>query len=410
VRPRSLVLALVTSLTLIPLGSANAAPTVKTIKVGSTCKKVGTTTKVGSATFTCTKSGSKLIWTNKVIKSKPVPAPSTAPTIAPTPTPSPSNSIAPTPTPSPTQTSQTIIRNNGPKTEAGRAAAEPIYKILNQVSAELYQRSLLVKKANATIYSDEPNNSLVEVTRVNVNRTIEMMRAIVPDFPDNEVYLFRKMSWLEQSNIKDLCPNLIRDQKSYGWANAGCNKYWVGSFDDYENPNTYNGKQRHSARSLLGFTGAHETVHLIQSGNQNGNWDKFPAWYREGSATVGAGLVMVSLTDFANGDYSALDDWENNSWSKPRCKAVFDNWKVKNEASGHGLTKNCEYSVGRRMIEYLVAKDKTFDNIRKVYDAVGPNMSFNEAFKKYHGIELSQFFTEIEAWLEQLDWAVAETY
>jgi hypothetical protein len=280
VRSKGSVLALVALFAAVSVSNANAAPTVKTIKVGSTCKKAGTTTKVGSSTFTCSKSGSKLIWTNKAIKPKPAPAPTPA--------------ASPAPTPSPTQTSQTIIRNNGPKTEAGRAAAEPIYKVLNQVSADLYQRSLSVKRANATIYSDEPNNSLVEVTRVNVNRTIEMMRAIVPDFPDNEVYLFRKMSWLEQSNIKDLCPNLIRDQKSYGWANAGCNKYWVGSFDDYENPNTYNGKQRHSARSLLGFTGSHETVHLIQSGNQNGNWDKFPAWYREGILQMAITLHLMT--------------------------------------------------------------------------------------------------------------------
>lgn len=367
-------------------GKAEAAPNIKTIKVGTVCKKLGIINKVGNSTFVCTKSGSKLIWTKKVEKKKPAPIPSAAPT------------------------PETIIRNNGPKTAAGRAAAEPIYKELNQISAELFQRSASVKRGNAQILSDEPNNPLIEVTRVNVNRTIEMMRAIVPDFPDNEVFLFRDIAWLEKSKIKDVCPNLINDQKNYGWANAGCNKYWVGSLGDYEKPDTYQYTPRHSPRTLLGFTGSHETVHLIQSGNANGNWEKFPAWYREGSATVGAGLVMVSLSDFANGDYSALDDWENNSWSKPRCKAVFDNWKVKNEASGHGLTKNCEYSVGRRMIEYLVAKDKTFDNIRKVYDAVGPNVSFNEAFKKYHGMELSQFFTEIEGWLEQLDWAVANTY
>jgi hypothetical protein len=121
-----------------------------------------------------------------------------------------------------------------------------------------------------------------------------------------------------------------------------------------------------------GFTGAHETVHLIQVGNRTGQSSKFPAWYREGSASVGAGLVMVAMPDYANGDYNAVDDWELNSWSKQRCGAVFNTWKEKHDESGHAAMKNCEYSVGRRMVEYLVARDKSFDNIFKVYSAVGP--------------------------------------
>ena len=403
-RSKTLLALIIASLTSSLIGNAQAAPNIKTIKVGAACKKAGTTNKVGTTTFVCTQSGSKLIWAKKIDKKKPAPIPSAAPTAES----KPADPVTPAPTVAPTP--ETIIRNNGPKTAAGRAAAEPIYRVLNQVALDLYRRSQSVPKADVKVYSDELNNPLVGSTKEVVIRTTEMMRAIASDFPNNELYLFRSFTWFENSSIKDVCPNLIKNQKEYGWANAGCNKYWVGDFAYYDNPQNYKGQARHTSRTLLGFTGAHETAHLIQSGNMNGNHEKFPAWYREGSASVAAGLVMVSMSEFANGDYAAVDDWENNSWSKPRCKAVFDNWKVKNEAAGHGLTNNCEYSVGRRMIEYLVAKDKTFDNIRKVYDSVGPNMSFNEAFKKYHGMELSQFFTEIESWLEQLDWAVASTY
>ena len=385
-------------------GSANAAPSVKTVKVGTSCKKAGTINKVGTTTFVCTKSGSKLIWSKKIEKRKPASIPSPAPTAESKPV----EPAVPTPTVAPTP--ETIIRNNGPKTAAGRAAAEPVYKVLNQVALDLYQRSQSVPKADVKVYSDELDNPLVGSTKAVVIRTTEMLRAIAPDFPNNELYLFRSFTWFENSSIKDVCPHLIKNQKVYGWANAGCNKYWVGDFAYYDNPQSYYGLTRHTARTLLGFTGAHETAHLIQSGNMNGNHEKFPSWYREGSASVAAGLALVSMSEFANGDYGAVDDWENNSWSKPRCQTSFEMWKNKNQADGHEATNNCEYSVGRRMIEYLVAKDKTFDNIRKVYDAVGPNMSFNEAFKKYHGMELSQFFTEIEVWLEQLDWAVAKTY
>jgi hypothetical protein len=237
-----------------------------------------------------------------------------------------------------------------------------------------------------------------------------MMRAIDPNFLDNEVYLFRSMAWLKASDLNNKCPHLVKNQEMFGWANAGCDKYWVGDIAFYEDPKNYNGRPRHTPRTLLGFSGSHETVHLIQVGNRTGQSSKFPAWYREGSASVGAGLAMVAMSDYANGDYNANDDWELNSWSKSRCGAIFNTWKEKHDETGHAAMKNCEYSVGRRMVEYLVAHDKTFDNIFKVYTSVGPNMTFNEAFEKYHGLKINDFFTQVEAWLEKIGWETAVTY
>lgn len=399
-RKKSFSVTLVALLTLSLLSSANASTSSKAIKIGASCKKVGITSKVGNSILICTKSNSKLIWQSKSTKPESSASASPSPTKAPTPI----ESL------SPTQNSQNIFRNNGPKTDAGRAAAKPIYEALNQVAKDLYIRSLEVPKASLKIYSDEPNNSLINVIYPVIIRTTEMMRAIAPDYQNNELYIFRKISWLEQSNLKDLCPHILMDQSKYGWANSGCFKYWSGDLGYYEDKTWYINKLRHSPITLFGYTGAHESVHLLQTGNMNSNWNRFPSWYREGSATVGAGLVMVTFSEFANGNYEAVDDWENNSWSKQRCKDVYDMWKIENETMGHGLTKNCEQSVGRRMIEYLVAHDGKFDNIRTVFDNVGPNLSFEEAFEKYHGIKLKDFFAEVETWLERLDWSKAKTY
>ncbi len=62
------------------------------------------------------------------------------------------------------------------------------------------------------------------------------------------------------------------------------------------------------------------------------------------------------------------------------------------------------------MVEYLVARDKSFDNIFKVYSAVGPSMTFNEAFEKYHGMKINDFFSQVETWLDKVGWATAVTY
>ena len=379
-----------------------------TPKAGAKCSKAGITATAAGKKFTCVKSGTKLVW-NKGVAVKAATKPDLNPVFKPVePTPSPTPSVTPTPTPTPT-TAQ-VFRNNGPQNAAAYEAIQPVYKALNLVSAELAARSQGVRKANIALLSDEPENSLVTGTKAVVIKTTEMMRAIDPNFLDNEVYLFRSMSWLKSSSLDSKCPHLIKNQEMYGWANAGCEKYWVGDLAYYEDQKNYIGKPRHTPRTLLGFTGAHETVHLIQVGNRNGQSSKFPAWYREGSASVGAGLTMVAMSDYANGDYNAVDDWELNSWSKQRCGDVFNTWKVKHEESGHAAMKNCEYSVGRRMVEYLVARDKTFDNIYKVYSAVGPTMSFNEAFEKYHGMKINDFFEQVETWLDQVGWVSAVTY
>ena len=385
-----------------------------TPKAGAKCTKAGITATAAGKKFTCVKSGNKLVW-NKGVAIKAAPKPSPNPVFKPVePTPSPTPTATPTPvatpTPTPTPTIVRVIRNNGPQNADAYDAIQPVYTLLNQVSAELAARAQSVRKANIVLLSDEPNNPLVAGTKTVVIKTTEMMRAIDVNFLDNEVYLFRSMPWLKTSSLNTSCPHLIKNQEMFGWANAGCDKYWVGDFAYYEDQKNYIGKPRHTPQTLLAFTGAHETVHLIQVGNRTGQSSKFPAWYREGSASVGAGLVMVAMSDYANGDYNAVDDWELNSWSKPRCGAVFNTWKEKHDESGHAAMKNCEYSVGRRMVEYLVARDKTFDNIFKVYSSVGPNMTFNEAFEKYHGMKITDFFAQVETWLDKVGWDSAVNY
>jgi hypothetical protein len=405
---RALAIALVSVLALGVSPSISSAA----VKAGATCKKAGQLSKKAGKEYTCIKKGKKLVWSQGVTIKTAAPAATSVPTPTPTPTPSPTpiSTAIPTPTPTPVPSAVPLIRYNGPQNAAAYEAIQPVYKLLNQVSAELALRAQSAGKANVQLLSDEPNNPLVTSTKAVVIKTTEMMRAIDPNFLDNEVYLFRDISWLKSSSLSTKCPHLIKNQETFGWANAGCDKYWVGDFAFYEDPKNYIGRSRHTPKTLLGFSGSHETVHLIQVGNRNGQSSKFPAWYREGSASVGAGLAMVAMTDFANGDYNAVDDWELNSWSKQRCGEVFNTWKVKHDETGHAAMKNCEYSVGRRMIEYLVARDKSFDNIFKVYSAVGPTMTFNEAFEKYHGLKIDDFFAQVETWLDKVGWQTAVTY
>lgn len=370
-------------LSVVP-STAHAAP-----KANGTCSKAGAVAKISGVSYKCQKSKGKLLW-------KKLSAKSTASGAE-----LPSNS-APVPAP------VVKIRPNGPQTFAGQVELEKTYKILNVVSQELYARSLKVPKSQSEVFSDEPSNSLVMSTKKVVDRTVEMMRAIKSDFPDNKVFLFRGLPWLE-SNLKSVCPNLYLNQIQYGWANAGCGSIWSGSLEKYESPG-FRYDSAWSAEKLLAFSGSHESVHLIQVLSDADGAFKIPAWYREGSANVGAGLVMASMPEYGNGDYAFADDVSRNSWAKPRCGEVFQQWKVKNDPVGHTAMKNCEYDLGRRLVEFIVAKEKTFDNVYKVNQEVRAGMNFDEAFLKHHGISRSDFLNEVERWLEKLEWDKAVTY
>ena len=66
------------------------------VKVGTACKKVGSTATANGKKFTCVKSGKKLVWNKGVATVKP------KPTVTPTPTPTPTSSPTVTPTSTPT--------------------------------------------------------------------------------------------------------------------------------------------------------------------------------------------------------------------------------------------------------------------------------------------------------------------
>ena len=108
---------LVVSLLIIPTAQdADAAPTLKTIKPGSTCTKLNQTQILNSLRFTCVKSGKKLIWSKGAKVAAPKPA--TTPTPVATTTPSAKPSPTPTPTPS-------AVPALEPKLALGPAIAPP---------------------------------------------------------------------------------------------------------------------------------------------------------------------------------------------------------------------------------------------------------------------------------------------
>jgi hypothetical protein len=83
---------------LIPVSAISA----QKITPGSTCKVLNQKIAYQNKTYTCIKSGKKLVWNKGVVVRKPTPAPTV--TVTATPTPAPTVTVTATPTPAPTVT------------------------------------------------------------------------------------------------------------------------------------------------------------------------------------------------------------------------------------------------------------------------------------------------------------------
>lgn len=115
---------LVASLLVIPSAQdADAAPTLKTIKPGTTCTKFNQTKVLNSLRFTCVKSGKKLIWSKGTNVATPKQATTPNPVATVTPSAKPSPAQTPTPTPSAVPTLE-------PKLALGPAIAPPSSDII----------------------------------------------------------------------------------------------------------------------------------------------------------------------------------------------------------------------------------------------------------------------------------------
>ncbi|MFM8205371.1 MAG: hypothetical protein ACKN8W_03365, partial [Actinomycetales bacterium] len=103
-------------------------------------------------------------------------------------------------------------------------------------------------------------------------------------------------------------------------------------------------------------------------------------------------------------DYGTAVTFEKSPYKYSECKEAWNAWQVTNEPGGKGFFNNCEYGLGRRMMDLLVAKHGGISGMLNLYSEVGKGANFETAFEKAHGLTLKAFFTESEAYLDSLGW------
>ena len=374
-------MSLITALILSTLTVAEAASP----KAGSSCPKVGIKEVSKGKTFTCVKSGKKLVWNKGVVskatpKSTPTPSPSPAISASPTPepslTPMPSPSSSPSATPSPSISS---TPKQSPASAPTPKSFEDLFENRLGISFTAWKKSsevIVASKAkigsleiytgpNTKPYFDDYPTAVSLVSRLFPSRS-EPAKTIVIRFN------YKDLGWAESITREKINANdydQIQRSENSQFVSGNCESITANCrgarqqtgnsgvsviMQGVENQLDANDPTA-KLRSYSGMLEAHEYFHALQRIPIMGKSNVWPhAWFREGSAEWVQNLT-INYQDFIKyQDYLRLD-------CNPTCLRLSEAdiaeflEKSNGESAGPKFDRWLNYSLGSHVIEALVA-------------------------------------------------------
>ncbi len=341
-------------LALITIGLTNPANAAAP-KAGAPCTKAGVIEIANGKKFSCTKSGKKLKGNKGV-------AVSTAAT---------------------------------PQSDAfaiyGKDAAR--FKAVDEYGAKLV--STRVKNAPAiNSILQSPNDPAVIRMTANAQYAFSVYEQLAPLGFTPKWIVGEDGDWIKDQ-LKDVAPCMSWLSPNQGGASCRLTAVWRATSvrdDDL-------------MRNTMLVQGGHEIFHLYQQELWKENFAKVPDWLREGSASVGMGIVLTHFEDrksFAN--YGAAQKVERSPKDKSQCEAALNKWEKSLDAEGFGNNNGCEYGLGLLMNEYLVMKGHTLNDVLDLIKVIGNGTDFPTAFQQVYKISTTDFFTQLRAYLKTLNY------
>jgi hypothetical protein len=359
------------ALALIPVAAVSA----QKITPGSACKVLNQKIVYLNKTFTCTKSGNKLVWSKGVVKRKPASANSAQPV----------PKFAPPTLPTSFQNLEANLSGiiygswlkgseqlrsgvsnlgeikvfNGPKSLPGNINPLAPFKLTSQLYSNFEQPK--------TVY------------------------AIVVSYGENDWAqgLFSQYQDLTYGNIKtavsEICPT-----QTCGQSIAFRNSKWEGIL---LLQNGARGKNRDSdTRIDSGMEYAHEYFHTVQFYVGRDRYYEAPSWFLEGSANWTGNLVAF------HDDYSAYSAWRlkdlGEQYGNPSLftsawvEEFLNSYATKKPAKQYAIfdyyngpyPRYFQYAIGAMVTEILVTL-KGPDSILGVYKHLASGKTFEQAFQ-----------------------------
>ena len=341
-------------LALITFGLTNPANAAAP-KAGAPCTKAGATDIAGGKKFTCTKSGKKLTWNKGVAVSS-------------------------------TKTSQSDAF-----AIYGKDAAR--FKAVDEYGAKLV--STRVKNAPSIIsVLQSPNDPAVIRMTANAQYAFSLYEQLMSLGFTPKWIVGEDGDWVK-GQLKDVAPCLSWLSPNQGGAGCRLTAVW----------RAINVRDDDIMRETMLVQGGHEIFHLYQQELWKDKFAKLPDWLREGSASLGMGIVLTHFEDrksFAN--YGAAQKVDRNPKDKTQCEAALNKWEKNLDAEGFGYNNGCEYGLGLLMNEYLIMKGHTLNDVLELVKVIGNGSEFPAAFQQVYKTSSAKFFTELRSYLKTLDY------
>jgi hypothetical protein len=354
------------------------------VKAGSACSKAGIKSVSAGKTYTCVKSGKKLVWNKGVLipVAKPAPSASAAPSASPTP----KASVAPA-----------VVYPKGP------TSFDDLIENYQGISYAAWSKSSAAIKASTSQSpsfkaATGPNTKLSYPTPAVAFDLVKRMYGDYDSSPDFTVLSFgyADRMWA-QEQMKAIQPS-----STYQWitdmACATKDTCWGGGmFTDSQGKGllvltTEVIDDNHTTGTLE----AHEYTHAVQQNQMRGpqpwpttgNWP--PTWYLEGQAEFSQnaaiyyqsfGLYTKNRRDVSQDlfrDSKITSEWiqeffvtsQPSSWF-----SKYDRWR--------------QYDLGGMLVEVLTAI-KGPASTMEVWKQCGSGMKFPDAFEKVYGISFEK--------------------
>jgi hypothetical protein len=380
---------------LIPVSAVSA----QKITPGSICKVLNQKVDYLNKTYTCTKSGKKLVWNKGVSIKNPTPTPTQTPTPTPTPTPT----QTPTPTPTPTQTPTPTPIPTPTPTPTPSKPVDDVQKVIDEIRKTALGLQYSNMPTFKFVFQSPTSSEVEEKTKRSLINAIPIFAKLGFPITDGLILVAKDDTWLREELIRNGCNVNFTFPDSTGFYvpkscqsgnGAVTSKHWdVLKFSDGLDGLYFN------------HTIPHEYFHQIQSQlTPRGNAD-FPKWFYEGSPQFFTNQAWVSWNP-----QKSYVDWHTHWWTDlnpnygPKaCKNA--SILMMSDPSTPGTEGVCAYSKGQLIVEFLVYKyglDKYRDLYRKNNSSDWRN--FNLVFKTVTNDDLSDFYLQAEQFIISRGW------
>ena len=357
------ILSLFLSLPLIPVNAA--------VKAGGTCSKAGITSVAASKTYTCVKSGKKLVWNKGVAVAASNPTPAATPTTA---------------------------ANYATLWEKYSWVKPTSSSSVVTAATDKFSAYVAVTRTNSTVIKiaaqDGSDQTLLGWIKDGANLVAKAFDYPKLSGPFLEVIAIDR-EWLEKTYIDNgYSENEAKNDRGRAFADGA--PAFGGSTTNTFNSDvvTKNNLLVNDKLGIMQLAG-HEFFHAVQERISGGvpspdGLGIAPQWFWEGPATF-IGLQTASYLGLA--DYTAEGrEFAVVRSNQPSTKSSLLSEATKNTGRPEAIDP---YGIGAIATEFLVA-NVGMEKFMEVYKNLGKKQKFADSFETATGVELTDFYTMFE--------------